>query len=170
MDQAQPVQDLDIIALLTRPGTYVLAVIVFIIVLFIRRIVENIWPNLKKQHDENSPKATYLTAPSRWWNTVILAALPVAIGAVSSFMKSDFFFDGIGDKGGRIAFGAGDGGIGCLRQRVRWNHCRHRLAGQVGYWLKGGAAVSTHMVEAAIRGARVVNLNRSALRARQRQF
>ena len=105
METAQPVQDLDIIALLTRPGTYVLAVIVFVIVFFIRRIVENIWPNLKKQHDENSPKVTYLTAPSRWWNTVILAVLPVAIGAASSLMKSDFFFDGIGDKGGRIAFG-----------------------------------------------------------------
>lgn len=105
MEAAQPVQDLDIIALLTRPGTYVLAVIVFIIVLFIRRIVENIWPNLKKQHDENSPKVTYLTKPARWWNTVILAALPVAVGALSSLMKSDFFFDGIGDKGGRIAFG-----------------------------------------------------------------
>ena len=105
MNQTAPVQDLDIIALLTRPGTYVLAVIVFVVVFFIRRIVENIWPNLKKQHDENSPKITYLTAPARWWNTVILAALPVAFGALSSFMKSDFFFDGIGDKGGRIAFG-----------------------------------------------------------------
>lgn len=107
MDQSQApqVQDLDIIALLTRPGTYVLAVIVFVTVFFIRRVVENIWPNLKKQHDENSTKVTYLTATARWWNTVILAALPVALGALSSLMKSDFFFDGIGDKGGRIAFG-----------------------------------------------------------------
>lgn len=105
MDQAPQVQDLDIIALLTRPGTYVLAVIIFVVVFFIRRVVENIWPWLKKQHDENSPKVTYLNARARWWNTVILAAMPVAFGALSSFMKSDFFFDGIGDKGGRIAFG-----------------------------------------------------------------
>lgn len=105
MEQAQPVQDLDIIALLTRPGTYVLAIIIFVVVFFIRRVVENIWPTLKKQHDENSPKITYLTTAARWWNTVILAALPVAFGALSSLLKSDFFFDGIGDKGGRIAFG-----------------------------------------------------------------
>jgi hypothetical protein len=103
MEQVQ--QDLDIIALLTRPGTYVLAVIVFVVVFFIRRVVENIWPSLKKQHDENSPKVTYLTPAARWWNTVILAAMPVALGALSPLMKSEFFFDGIGDKGGRIAFG-----------------------------------------------------------------
>lgn len=105
MDQAPQVQDLDILALLTRPGTYVLAVIIFVVVFFIRRVVENIWPWLKKQHDENSPKITYLNARARWWNTVILAAMPVAFGALSSLTKSDFFFDGIGDKGGRIAFG-----------------------------------------------------------------
>lgn len=106
----QPVQDLDIIALLTRPGTYVLAVAIFIATLFVRRVVENIWPSLKKQHDENSSKVTYLTQPARWWNTVILAALPVLFGALAGLLiKSDFFFDGIGDKGGRLAFGGGAG-------------------------------------------------------------
>jgi len=107
MDQPQvpPVQDLDIVALLTRPGTYVLAVIIFVATLFVRRSFENVWPTLKKQHDENSPKITYLTAMSRWWNTVLLPALPVAFGALSTLLRSDFFFDGIGDKGGRIAFG-----------------------------------------------------------------
>ncbi len=100
-----PVQDLDIIGLLTRPGTYVLGVIIFILTFFIRRVVENIWPNLKKNADENSKSPTYLTHMSRWWNLVILAALPVTLGALSSLLKSDFFFDGIGDKGGRVAFG-----------------------------------------------------------------
>lgn len=104
MDQA-PVQDLDIIALLTRPGTYVLGVIIFIVTFFLRRVVENIWPSLKKKADENASAVTYLTPAARWWNTVILAALPVALGALSSLLKSDFFFDGIGDKGGRVAFG-----------------------------------------------------------------
>ncbi len=100
-----PVQDLDIIGLLTRPGTYVLGLIIFIVTLFVRRIVENVWPSLKKKADENAKIPTYLTPMARWWNTIILAALPVALGAVSSLLKSDFFFDGIGDKGGRVAFG-----------------------------------------------------------------
>lgn len=106
----QQVQDLDIIALLTRPGTYVLAIGIFVLTFFIRRIVETAWPKLKKQHDENSPNVTYLTQTARWWNTVILAALPVVFGIVAGLLvKSDFFFDGIGDKGGRLAFGGGAG-------------------------------------------------------------
>lgn len=106
----QQVQDLDIIALLTRPGTYVLAISIFVLTLFIRRIVETAWPKLKKQHDENSPNVTYLTQTARWWNTVILAMLPVAFGILAGLLiKSDFFFSGIGDKGGRLAFGGGAG-------------------------------------------------------------
>lgn len=109
MDQAAAVQDLDILALLTRPGTYVLAVAIFIGVFFIRRIVETTWPNLKKQHDENSPKVTYLTKTARWWNVVILPALPVALGALMALLPSTFFYNGIGDKGGKFAFSAGVG-------------------------------------------------------------
>lgn len=109
MDQAQLVQDLDIIALLTRPGTYVLAVAIFIVTFFIRRALETLFPNLKKQHDENSPKITYLTSMARWWNVVILPAVPVTIGALLAFSHSSFFYDGIGDKGGRFAFSAGVG-------------------------------------------------------------
>ena len=52
-----------------------------------------------------TPNITYLTAMARWWNTVLLPALPVAFGALSTLLQSNFFFDGIGDKGGRIAFG-----------------------------------------------------------------
>lgn len=109
MEQA-PVQDLDIIALLTRPGTYVLGIAIFILVFFIKRVVEGALPRLKKQHDENSPKVTYLTTGARWWNEVILYLLPVLLGALAgAFLKSDFFFDAIGDKGGRIGFGGGVG-------------------------------------------------------------
>lgn len=109
MEQA-PVQDLDIIALLTRPGTYVLGIAIFIIVFFLKRITEGAFPHLKKQHDENSPKITYLTRGARWWNEVILYLLPVLFGCLAGWLvKSDFFFDAIGDKGGRIGFGGGVG-------------------------------------------------------------
>lgn len=110
MDQVPPVvQDLDILGLLTRPGTYVLALGIFIVTFFIRRFIESIWPRLKKQHDENSPKITYLSNTARWWNDVILPVTPVALGAISAIWQSTFFFDGIGDKGGRYAFGGAVG-------------------------------------------------------------
>jgi len=99
-------QDLDIVGLLTRPGTYVLGVALFAAVFMIRRIAETAFPKLKKQADANAPKTTYLTAFARWWNEVILYFLPVALGLGCGFIKSDFFFAGIGDKGGRLIFGA----------------------------------------------------------------
>lgn len=110
MEQVKQVQDLDIIELLTRPGTYVLAVSIFILVFVLKRVVESALPQWKKQHDENSPKITYLTRGARWWNEVILYLLPVLLGCLAgAFLKSDFFFDAIGDKGGRIGFGGGVG-------------------------------------------------------------
>ena len=99
-----PVQDLDIIALLTRPGTYVLGVAIFIATFFLRRLVENAAPWLKKQNDVNSPLVTYITTGARWWNEVILPVVPVVFGILAAFLNSDFFFDGIGDKGGKFLF------------------------------------------------------------------
>ncbi len=110
MDQAPSVQDLDIVSLLTRPGTYVLAVGIFIFTFILKRVVETAMPWLRKQHDENSPKVTYLTTGARWWNEVVLYLLPVTLGVlIGAFIHSDFFFDGIGDKGGRLGFGGGVG-------------------------------------------------------------
>lgn len=98
-------QDLDIVGLLTRPGTYVLGLFVFILTFFTRKVIEGINPSLKKAADENSPKFTYLTTAARWWNEVVLYALPVVYGMASALLKSDFFFADIGDRGGKIAFG-----------------------------------------------------------------
>ena len=67
-------QDLDIVGLLTRPGTYVLGVFIWIVTFLMRRFIETINPQLKKQADANSPKVTYLTTGARWWNEVILYA------------------------------------------------------------------------------------------------
>lgn len=97
--------DLDIVSLFTRPGTYVLGISIFIATFFFRKIVETLVPRLKKQADENAPGVTYLTATARWWNDVFLHLLPVLAGAVSGIMRSEFFFAGIGDKGGRVLFG-----------------------------------------------------------------
>ena len=99
-------QELDIVALLTRPGTYVLGVAIFIVTFFMRRVIEGINPSLKKQADANAKAVTYLTTYARWWNEVVLYALPVMIGMISAWMKSDFFFAGLDDRGAKVLFGA----------------------------------------------------------------
>lgn len=99
-------KDIDIIVLLTRSGTYVLACAVFAIVVMIRRLVETAYPSLKKKADENSPKATYLTTAARWWNDVVLFNLPVVIGgAIGLFMQSSFFFGDISERSARTTLG-----------------------------------------------------------------
>lgn len=98
-------QDLDVVDLLTRPGTFVLAVAIYLLVLMVRRVTESAWPSLKKQADANSPEVTYLTKTSRWWNEVILYFLPVAVGALAGLLKSEFLFGTIGDRGGKILLG-----------------------------------------------------------------
>jgi len=99
---------MDILDLLTRSGTYVLALAIAVITLIARRVVETLWPSLKKQADANTPGVTYLTMLSRWWNEVILYAIPVVLGALSSLVQSDFLFTGI-DGGARWMYGAGVG-------------------------------------------------------------
>lgn len=100
---------MDILDLLTRSGTYVLAVAIFVLTFFTRRVVEMIWPSLKKRADANVPEMTYLTTMSRWWNEVILYAVPVTYGALSSLVDSSFFFDGIDGGGAKLMFAAGVG-------------------------------------------------------------
>jgi hypothetical protein len=86
--------DIDIIALLTRSGTYVLAMAVFILTWLIRAIVETAWPTLKKRADANAVAVTYLTAGSRWWNEVVLYIVPVVIGGAFGLMVSSTFLFG----------------------------------------------------------------------------
>lgn len=67
-------------SLLSMESVY-LAVAVVIVTFFVRRIVETAVPSAKKAADENDAKMTYPTAFSRWWNSVILYAIPVVAGA-----------------------------------------------------------------------------------------
>jgi hypothetical protein len=99
---------MDILDLLTRPGTYVLGIAVYVLTFFTRRAVELVWPRLKKQSDANSPDITYLTTQARWWNEVVLYAVPVVYGAGSSLSASAFLFEGI-DGGAKFMYGAGVG-------------------------------------------------------------
>jgi hypothetical protein len=99
---------MDILDLLLRPGTYVLGLAVYVATWLTRRGVQTAWPSLKKQADANDPAITYLTPMSRWWNEVILYAVPVAYGALASCIPSQFLFDGF-DGGAKFMYGAGVG-------------------------------------------------------------
>lgn len=99
-------KDIDIIVLLTRSGTYVLAVAIFALVVMIRRAVETAWPNLAKKADENSPAPTYVSSAARWWNAVVLFNLPVVLGgAAGLFVESTFFFGDIAERSARMTLG-----------------------------------------------------------------
>jgi len=73
MDQA-------VTALLKLESVY-LAVAVVIVTFFVRRIVETAVPSAKKKADENAAGITYETSFARWWNSVILYAIPVVAGS-----------------------------------------------------------------------------------------
>ena len=108
----------EITSQILRPGTFAVAVAVVVLTFFIRRIVETIWPKLKKQADANDKEPTYLTSFSRWWNTVILYAIPVVLGACTAFVSSDFIHGDIKDLGGRLLFQGGVGWFASFMYKV----------------------------------------------------
>jgi hypothetical protein len=65
---------------LLSTGALILGLTAFIGTFIIRRIVETAVPTARKQADANAPGATYSTPFSRWWNEVILYAMPAIIG------------------------------------------------------------------------------------------
>lgn len=100
--------DMDILDLLLRPGTYVLGIAIYVVTRLTRRGVELKWPSLKKQADANDPALSYLTPMSRWWNEVILYAVPVVLGGLASLVPSQFLFEGF-DGAAKSMYGAGVG-------------------------------------------------------------
>lgn len=100
---------MDIVALFTGPGPYVLGIGIFILTFFTRRVVELGYPKLRKQADANLPKITYLTPLSRWWNEFLLYLIPVVYGCLAGLSSSEFLFTGIPDPFAKILFGGGVG-------------------------------------------------------------
>lgn len=88
-------------------GTAVLALSIVIATFFIRRIVETAVPSVKKQADENDPALTYRTHFARWWNGVILFAIPVVVGGLIGLMDVPYLFnvDGLDTVTSRVFFG-----------------------------------------------------------------
>jgi len=97
---------MDPIQALWNPGTLIVAMVAVIGTFFIRQIVETIVPDLKKTSDENDlTQATYKTQFARWWNKVILHALPVFIGGLCGLGHSVWLFPGVDTTGARVMVG-----------------------------------------------------------------
>lgn len=87
-------------------GTMILAVSVVIMTFFIRRVVETIWPSLRKKADENARAITYSTPMARWYQTIILYFIPVAVGGLISLLQITYFFpESVQTASGRLFFG-----------------------------------------------------------------
>jgi len=88
-------------------GTAVLALSIVIVTFFVRRIVETAVPTAKKQNDENHPGITYMTTFARWWNSVILYAIPVVVGGAIGWAHVPYLFsvEGLDTVSSRIFFG-----------------------------------------------------------------
>jgi len=108
----------EITSQILRPGTFAVAVAVFIVTWFIRKVVEGVWPHLRKNGDENEVKMTYITPFARWWNTVILYAIPVVLGGLIGLLPSQFLHGDIKDIGGRLLFQAGVGWFSSFMYKV----------------------------------------------------
>lgn len=120
--------DIDIIALLTRSGTYTLSLAVFIITWIVRKTVENIWPNLQKQGDANAAKITYCTRMSRWWNEVLLYIIPVAIGGLFGLcVNSTFLFGDINQMSTKVTLGGVVGWLASFMYKVLRKVVKQRL-------------------------------------------
>jgi hypothetical protein len=87
-------------------GTLLLAMAVYIIAFFIKRITETAYPKLGKKVSVDGKTVVYNTGFARWWKEVILYAIPVLVGASFGILKAPLLFgENIQTMSGRILFG-----------------------------------------------------------------
>lgn len=92
---------------LLTTGAMILGLVTFIGTFLIRRIIETAVPSARKKSDPNAPGVTYETGFARWWNEVILYALPAIVGGLVGFLNIEFIFGEVEIKtvSGRLVFG-----------------------------------------------------------------
>lgn len=88
----------ELLQMIFRPGTLVLAVAIYASTHIFRRIVETAKPTLKRQATELEKAAMYSGKAAMWWNEVILYALPVLAGVAFAFVPSVFLFGELDTK------------------------------------------------------------------------
>lgn len=94
----------EILGQLLRVGTGVVAVSVYIMTFFLRRLMEIAHPELK-----HKTGTKYDSKAQLWWNEIALYAIPVVLGCCMAFIKSDWLFGEADTIGARVMFGGGVG-------------------------------------------------------------
>jgi hypothetical protein len=110
---------------LIHTGTIVFGVSIIMVTFFIRKLVETAVPSVQKKADENAPAITYETTFSRYWNQVILYALPPVVGALIGILDVPFLYgeDGAKTMLGRVFTGVFVGGVSAFvykSAKKRW--------------------------------------------------
>ena len=90
----------------TRGGTYVMAMCVYMLTFFTRRVVERLVPSWNAKGGKRARE--YSSPAAEWWNTVILYAIPVAWGGAFALSDSEFFFAGLTGEA-KLVFALGIG-------------------------------------------------------------
>lgn len=110
---------------LINTGTIVFGVSIIMLTFFVRKLVETAVPSAKKKADENAPAKTYETTFARYWNQVILYALPPLVGALIGVFDVPFLYGDNGAKTmlGRVFTGIFVGGVSAFfykSAKKRW--------------------------------------------------
>jgi len=101
---------LGILEVLLRTGTFVLGIAVFIATFFTRRVVELLVPSSRQAATDLEAAPMYATTWSRWWNGVVLYAVPVAYGMLAGLSHNEYLFGPMHEAGVVcVMFGGGVG-------------------------------------------------------------
>jgi hypothetical protein len=100
-------------------GTAVFAVAIVVVTFFIRRGIETAWPSLRKKADENAPNVSYSTTASRWYQQVLLYAIPVVVGVGLGLLDVPLLVpEDLRTLGGRIFYGMVSGWFSSATYKV----------------------------------------------------
>ena len=110
---------------LEQTSTIIFGACIVLLTFFIRRLVETTFPSLRKKADENAPMAIYEHTMSRYWNQVILYALPSILGSLIALFNIPYLYGDPGPKtlGGRVFMGIFVGGASAFVYKAvkkRW--------------------------------------------------
>jgi hypothetical protein len=123
----------ELITMIFRPGTLVLAVAIYAATHIIRRVVETAKPDLKRKASEMDKAAMYGNKLALWWNEVVLYAMPVVLGGLSGrYLPSEFLFGELTGKD-RILLACGVGWFSTMVHKA----VRKALASKAGIPDKG---------------------------------
>lgn len=97
-------------------GTLALATMCYVATFFTRRVLTTALPWLEPFKKDG--KETYTCGWSRWYNKVVLYAIPVAFGVAWAFLPSKFLFGDIDTLWGKLFWGGTVGWFSSLLYKL----------------------------------------------------